>query len=205
MFIEFSSMMLTALESKRVFTCLSFSFTFAARNERHEAREARDCSRRRDFHEQNFTAGLLHRYRVQCSEIDLLLFFPRSSSSTPSKITHARINSPRVLRRYVANLFHARSSLPKINPLAITSRAQAKRYKPLCARTWARVTSHFVSKTDGIASAGRLFKRIASPDIASNIFNALLNNPQTSPYRRLWFACNCLPLFNCYCRFHFHG
>lgn len=101
------------------------------------------------------------------------------SSPFPSKITHARINPPRVLRCYVANLFHARSSLPKINPLAITSRAQAKRYKPLCARTWTRVTSHFAGKTDGIVSACRLFKRIASSDIASNIFNALLNNPQT--------------------------
>lgn len=119
---------------------------------------------------------LTHRYRARRSEIDLFLFSPLPF---PSKIIHARINPPRVLRCYVANLFHARSSLSKINPLAITSSARAKRYKPLCAWTRARVTSHFADKTDGIVSAGRLFKRIVSPDIASNIFNALLNNPQT--------------------------
>lgn len=159
---------------------LSFSFTFAARNEKHENR-----SHRRGWfstESRNRTNGGRRAFTsiprvTQRNRSPPFFFFP-----FPSKITHARINLPRVLRCYVANLFHARSSLPKINPLAITSRAQAKRYKPLCARTRARVTSHFANKTHGIVSAGWLFKRIASPDIASNIFNALLNNPPRQVY-----------------------
>lgn len=100
------------------------------------------------------------------------------------------MNSP----RYVANLFHARSGLPRINPLAITGRARGRNDTNRFVRDMVRVTCHFAGKTDGTRGQPRvLFKRIAPLDNASNIFNALSNNP---PLCNATFACRYLLPFN---------
>lgn len=137
---------LATFDLEKSYVCL-FIFIihpFAVYNEEHEARP-RNRSRRRDWFSRPDKRGGDRAFTSisRAAQRNRSPFF-LSSSPPPSKITHAWINSPRVLCCYVANLFHARSSLPKINPLAITKPRTGEtvqtalcadmgtRYEPFC-------------------------------------------------------------------------